>query len=183
MSRRITILGFTGSLRKDSYNRALLKTASELLSDEARLELFDLTGIPLFNQDLEVEMPSIVLDFKNRIKASNAVLIATPEYNHSIPGVLKNAIDWASRPYGDNSFEGKPVAVMSASPGMLGGVRAQIHLKQILQALDMRIVNKPEVILAFASRKIDGEGRLVDETSRKVMGELLKNLIALAKTL
>jgi len=183
LSKRITILGFTGSLRKDSFNRALLKTASELLPDEARLELFDLTGIPLFNQDLEAEMPSIVLDFKSRIKTSDAVLIATPEYNHSIPGVLKNAIDWASRPYGDNSFEGKPVAVMSASPGMLGGVRAQIHLKQILQALDMHIVNKPEVILAFASRKIDGEGRLVDEAARKLMGELLKNLIALAKTL
>ncbi|MGC8831906.1 MAG: NADPH-dependent FMN reductase [Thermoproteota archaeon] len=183
MNKRIKILGFTGSLRKNSYNRALLENASELLPSEAMLEVFDLTGIPVFNQDLEAEMPSVVLGFKSRIKTSNAILIATPEYNHSIPGVLKNAIDWASRPYGDNSFEGKPVAVMSASPGMLGGVRAQIHLKQILQALDMHIVNKPEVILSFASKKIDEKGKLIDETARKLIGELLKNLIDLAKTL
>lgn len=183
MNKYVTILGFTGSLRKGSYNRALLKTASELLPDEARLEVFDLTGIPIFNQDLETKMPSVVLDFKNKIKTSDAILIATPEYNHSIPGVLKNAIDWASRPYGENSFEGKPVAVMSASPGMLGGVRAQIHLKQVLQALDMHVVNKPEVILAFASKKIDEKRRLVDETARELIRELLKNLIALIKML
>ena len=115
MDDSITILGFAGSLRKDSYNKALLRAAAELLPENARLEVFDLDGIPLYNQDLEKDMPVIVKEFKSRIRAADAILIATPEYNYSMPGILKNAIDWASRPPGDNSFEGKPLALMSAS--------------------------------------------------------------------
>jgi chromate reductase len=95
-----------------------------MLPNVAILEIFDLVNIPLFNQDIEMDMSSKVKEFKSKIREADAILIATPEYNYSVPGVLKNAIDWASRPYGDNSFDGKPVAIMSASPGMLGGVRA-----------------------------------------------------------
>ncbi len=169
MNRPIMILGFAGSLRKNSYNKALLHAAVELVPRDAKLEIFDIEGISPFNQDLETKMPEKVQKFKASIKAADAILIATPEYNYSIPGVLKNAIDWASRPYGDNSFEGKPVTVMSASTGTLGGARAQYHLRQIFVFLNMYPVNRPEVIVTFASQKIDEEGRLIDETTRKLI--------------
>ena len=126
----LNILGFVGSLRNGSYNRALLRVAADLVPKDVKLDIFDLEGIPPFNQDLENSMPEIVKEFKAKIRSADAILIATPEHNYSIPGVLKNAIDWASRPYGDNSFDGKPVAVMSASTGMLGGARAQYQLRR-----------------------------------------------------
>ncbi|MEM2147665.1 MAG: NAD(P)H-dependent oxidoreductase [Candidatus Bathyarchaeia archaeon] len=183
MDKQIVILGFAGSLRKGSYNKALLRAAAELTPKDARLEIFDLEGIPPFNQDLENQMPAKVKEFKARIKAADAILIATPEYNYSFSGVLKNAIDWASRPYGDNSFEGKPVAIISASPGMLGGNRAQYHLRQVFAALNMHPLNRPEFIVPFAEEKFDKEGRLIDEKTRKKMGELLESLVAWTKKL
>jgi chromate reductase len=183
MTEKISILGFAGSLRQRSYNRALLRAALELVPDGARLEVFELDAIPPFNGDLESSPPESVKEFKRKIKAADALLIATPEYNYSIPGVLKNAIDWASRPYGDNAFEGKPVAVMSASTGMLGGARAQYHLRQSFVFLDMYPVNKPEVFVTFASQKFDDKGRLLDEQTKKLIGELLGNLVAWAKRL
>lgn len=128
MKKQITILGFAGSLRKDSYNKALLRAAIELAPSDVRIEVFDLEGIPVFNQDLEEHHPKRVREFKAKIRAADALLIATPEYNYSVPGVLKNAIDWASRPYGDNAFENKPVALMSASDGMLGGAKPSTTL-------------------------------------------------------
>jgi len=178
MNKSFSILGFAGSLRKGSYNKALLRAALELLPKGVKLEIFNLEGIPPFNQDLETRMPLRVKEFKARIKAADAILIATPEYNYSVSGVLKNAIDWASRPYGDDSFEGKPVAIMSASIGMLGGARAQYHLRQTLVFLDMHPVNRPEVIVTFASEKIDEKGILRDKETRKLVKELLKSLIA-----
>jgi len=177
MNNPISILGFAGSLRKGSYNKALLRAALELLPKDAKLEVFDLEGIPPFNQDLETIAPLMVREFKAKIRAADAILIAAPEYNYSISGVLKNAIDWASRPHGDNSFEGKPVAVMSASIGMLGGARAQYHLRQSFVYLDMYPVNKPEVIVTYAPQKIDENGNLTDETARKLIKELLENLV------
>ena len=126
----VKILGFAGSLRKASYNRSLLRAAQELVPKDAQLEIFDLEGMPLFNQDLEDQPTVKVQEFKAKIRAADAILIATPEYNYSIPGVLKNAIDCASRPYGDNAFEHKPVAIMGASIGMAGTARAQYHLRQ-----------------------------------------------------
>jgi chromate reductase len=177
MSKPITVLGFAGSLRKDSYNKALLRAAMELMPKDAKLEIFDLEGIPPFNQDLENQMPERVKEFKTKIRLADAILIATPEYNYSMPGVLKNAIDWASRPYGDNSFEGKPVAVMSASVGMLGGARAQYHLRQSFVFLDMYPLNKPEVMVAFAPQKFDKNGELTDESTRKIIKQLLENLV------
>lgn len=183
MEGQLLILGFAGSLRKGSYNKALLRAATDLLPEEAKLETFDLEGIPPFNQELESQMPERVKEFKAKIRAADAILVATPEHNYSVPGVLKNAIDWASRPYGDNSFEDKPVAIMSASTGMLGGVRAQYHLRQTFVFLDMHPVNKPEVFVTFANQKIDDQGRLTDEASRGVIKELLKALVALTKRL
>jgi chromate reductase len=183
MNKPVNILGFAGSLRKGSYNKSLLRAALELLPPDARLEIFDLEGVPPFNQDLETKPPSKVKEFKAKIRAADALLVATPEYNYSIPGVLKNAIDWASRPYGDNAFEGKPVAVISASIGMLGGARAQYHLRQTFVFLNMYPINRPEVIVTFAPEKIDENGRLKDETTRKFIKELIANLVAWTRRL
>jgi chromate reductase len=180
MSKQFKILGFAGSLRKSSYNKALLRAAVELLPSGAGLEIFDLEGIPPFNQDLERQPPLKIREFKAKIRAADALLIATPEYNYSVPGVLKNAIDWASRPHGDNAFEGKPVAMMSASIGMIGGVRAQYHLRQSFVYLNMYPINKPEVIVTYASDKIDENGKLRDENTRKLMQQLIGNLVTWA---
>jgi chromate reductase len=183
MDSKINILGFAGSLRKGSYNKALLRAASELIPEDARLEIFDLEGIPPFNQDLEASMPERVKEFKYKIKSADAIVIATPEHNYSVPGVLKNAIDWASRPHGDNSFEDKPVAIMSASTGLLGGSRAQYHLRQICVFLNMHPLNRPEVFVMSAARKIDDEGRVTDEETRKRVGQLIEALVAWTKRL
>src|ERR1035438_4313082 len=118
MDKPITVLGICGSLRKLSVNRGLLRAARQLMPEGVALDVFDLLGIPPYNQDDEAQPPVIVTEFKARIRAADAILFATPEYNYSIPGALKNAIDWASRPYGDNAWAGKPAAIMGASPGM-----------------------------------------------------------------
>lgn len=183
MEDKISILGFAGSLRKGSYNKAMLRAAVELVPESARLEVFDLEGIPPYNQDLEDDPPRKVKDFKAKIKAADAILIATPEYNYSIPGVLKNAIDWASRPYPDNAFKGKPVAIMGASIGMLGTGRAQYHLRQCFVFLDMYPINNPEVMVPFAEGKFDRNGRLTDENIRGLIVELLQSLIGWTRRL
>lgn len=178
MNRPIRILGFAGSLRKNSYNKALLRAAVQLVPKSAVLETFDLEGIPPFNQDLETQPPQKVKDFKAKIRAADAILIATPEYNYSVPGVLKNAIDWASRPYADNAFDGKPVATMGASIGLLGTARAQYHLRQCFVFLNMHPTNLPEVFVTYAQEKFDENGRLKDEKTGKLVVGLLENLVS-----
>ena len=180
MQDRVKILGFAGSLRKGSYNRAILRAALELLPENAELEIFDLEGIPPFNQDLENEPPEKVREFKEKIREADALLIATPEYNYSIPGVLKNAIDWASRPYGDNAFKGKCAAIMGASIGMLGTARAQYHLRQSFVFLDVHTLNHPEVMVPFAHEKIDQNGKLKDQKTSEFIAGLLKSLVDFA---
>lgn len=177
MNDKIKILGFAGSLRKESFNKALLHNAVSLVPNNSTLEIFELAGIPPFNQDTEENMPDKVREFKSKIRNADAILISTPEYNYSIPGVLKNAIDSASRPYGDNPFDGKPVAIMSASVGMLGGSRAQYHLRQIFVFLNMYPINRPEIMVNFAADKFDSNGNLMDENSKKLIGMLISNLV------
>ena len=177
MDKKIQILGFAGSLRKQSYNRAILAAALEMVPDNTFLEIFDLEGIPPFNQDLELQPPEKVREFKARIRAADAILIVTPEYNYSIPGVLKNAIDWASRPYGNNAFDGKPVAVMGASIGMLGTARAQYHLRQSFVFLNMYPMNQPEMMVPFANDKINNDGKVTDPKTKEKIRELLESLI------
>ena len=177
MSSKLSILGFAGSLRQGSYNRAILRAAEEMVPSEATLEIFDLAGIPLFNQDLENQPAERVKEFKAAIRAADALLIATPEYNYSMPGVLKNALDSASRPYGDNALDGKPVAIMGASMGMLGSARAQYHLRQSCVFLNMYPLNLPEVMVPFAQQKIDDKGRLTDAKTRGKIAELVEALI------
>jgi chromate reductase len=177
MGQPVKILGFVGSLRKGSYNKALMRAAVNLAPENARIEVFDLEGIPPFNQDLENQSPQIVKEFKSKIRQADAILIASPEYNYSVPGVLKNAIDWASRPYGDNAFEGKPVAVMSASIGSLGGARAQYHLRQSFVFLDMYPLNHPEVMMPFAKDNVDAEGNVTNEQTKQLIHELVEALV------
>lgn len=181
MNTPLTILGIAGSLRKTSFNRAALRAAQQLVPDGAKLEIFDLEGIPPFNQDVEAPPPNHVGEFKQRIRAADAILIVTPEYNYSIPGVLKNAIDWASRPYGDNSWEGKPVAVMGASMGAHGTSRAQYHLRQVFVYLNMYPVNKPEVMISNAAQRFDENGNLKDEQTKSHIQNLMAALVAWVK--
>lgn len=178
MADRITILGIAGSLRQGSYNRAALRAAQRLAPDDAQIDIFDLDGIPAFNQDEEQNPPARVPELKARVRAADAILFVTPEYHYSIPGVLKNAIDWASRPYGDSAWEGEPVAVMGASVGVLGTARAQYQLRQVFVFLDMLAVNRPEVMIGNAAQRFDEQGNLTDETTRGLIEKLLVNLVA-----
>lgn len=174
---KIKVLGFAGSLRKGSYNKLLLKTLKGLCPDNCEIEIFDLEGIPPFNQDLESNPPDKVKEFKNKIKGADAVLIATPEYNYSIPGVLKNVIDWASRPYGDNVFSGKPGAIIGCSIGMLGTARAQYHLRQVCVFLNILLLNQPEVMVPFVDKKVDASGNITDEQTISKLREFLEAFI------
>ena len=177
MSEPISILGFAGSLRKGSFNHLTLRAAQTLVPESVTLEIFDIAGLPGFNQDDEAHPPEKVVDMKQRIRNADAILIVTPEYNYSVPGVLKNAIDWASRPYGDSAWTGKPVAMMGASVGTLGTARAQYHLRQMFVFLNMYAVNQPEVMISNAHQRFDDQGHLIDETTKKLIRQLLEELV------
>jgi chromate reductase len=143
----------------------------------ARIDVFDLEGIPGFSQDEEQRPPAKVAELKRRIRAADALLFVTPEYNYSIPGVLKNAIDWASRPYGDNAWYGKPAAIMGASIGGIGTARAQYHLRQVFVFLNVFPINEPEVMIGHAAERFDAQGNLRDEKSKQLIRQLLQNLV------
>jgi len=178
MTQEVKVLGIVGSLRQASYNRALMRAAQEMVPDGMTIEVADISKLPLFDEDIESNAPQEVKTLKQQIEAADAILFATPEYNYSVPGVLKNAIDWASRPYGNNSFDGKPAAIMGASVGMLGTGRAQYHLRQMFVFLNVFPLNTPEVMVPFASDKVNGEGTLTDEKTREKIRELLQALAA-----
>ncbi|HOW55742.1 MAG TPA: NAD(P)H-dependent oxidoreductase [Syntrophorhabdaceae bacterium] len=183
MADKVKILGFAGSLRKGSFNKMLLREAAGFAPEGVELEVFDLEGIPLFNQDLENDPHEKLKEFKAKVKAADGILIATPEYNYSVPGVLKNALDAASRPYGTNPFEGKPVAIMGASIGMLGTARAQYHLRQTLVFFNAFPLNRPEIMVPFAESKFDENGRLKDDMTRDKVKELVVELVKWIKKL
>lgn len=183
MTDKLRILGISGSLRKGSYNSGALRAAVELCPDEAQIDVFDITAIPPFNQDNDQDPPAAVREFKEKIIASDAVLFSTPEYNYSIPGVLKNAIDWASRPYGQSAWDGKPAAIMGASVGGIATARAQYDLRKMMVFLNMFPINKPEVMIGNCAAKFDESGNLADEATRFIIREMLENLIAWTKKL
>src|SRR6476661_6842736 len=166
MNKPIRILGIAGSLRRESYNRAALRAAAQLAPEGATVEIFELDGIPGFNQDDEQTPPAEVVELKRRVREADAILFVTPEYNYSVPGVLKNAIDWASCPYGDSAWSGKPAAIMGASVGALGTARAQYHLRQIMVFLNMFPINQPEVMIGNAATRFDADGKLTDEATK-----------------
>lgn len=177
MSRPVRILGIAGSLRRDSYNRAALRAATELVPEGDSIEIFELDGIPGFNEDEERNPPAKVAELKGLVREVDAILFVTPEYNYSVPGVLKNAIDWASRPYGDSAWNGKPAAIMGASVGAIGTARAQYHLRQMMVFLNMFPVNQPEVMIANASQRFDAHGNLTDEATKNFIRQLLQSLV------
>ena len=174
-SRTIDILGISGSLRQASYNTALLRAAAELMRTNMSMEIFDLSPLPMFSQELENPFPESVIHFRARLAQADAVLIATPEYNASISGALKNALDWASRPP-QNPFNGKPVAIMGASKGNFGTLRAQLHLRQILTHIGALPLGKPEVLVARAEQVFNAEGKLVDPATCGYLQDLLTAL-------
>ncbi len=181
MEKKIKILGIAGSLRKQSYNRGLLQAALEVVPPNCQLDIFDLEEIPLYNQDKETNLPPSVVRLKTAVRAADAILIATPEYNYSIPGVLKNAIDWASRPYGDSAWDNKPVALMGASPALQGTSRSQYHLRQVFVYLNMHPLNRPELMIGSAENKFDSQGKLTDPKAHQKIGELLVALATWAR--
>jgi len=177
------VLGISGSLRRDSYNAALLRAAAERLPDGVELEVFErLAEIPAYDSDLEEveETPDAVADLRERMRAADAVLVATPEYNSSIPGALKNALDWASRPAGESALMGTPAAVVGASTGMFGAVWAQAETRKVLGALGGRVLEREFPFPRAQDAYADGELRLAPEQSAALQ-ELLRELVASAE--
>jgi chromate reductase len=184
MADGIKVLGICGSLRQASYNRMALKAAGENLPPGMTLEAFDkMAEIPPYNEDVKAKgFPPAVAELRAKIKAADALLFVTPEYNYSMSGVIKNAIDWASRPP-DQPFDGKPVAIMGASMGLYGTSRAQYHLRQSCVFLNMLPLNKPEVMIPQAQNKFDKQGNLIDAATQQFIADLMLALAAWTKRL
>jgi chromate reductase, NAD(P)H dehydrogenase (quinone) len=172
--RDLTILAFAGSLRRASYNRALLRAAQEASPEGLRIEIFDIGDVPLYNEDVEAAgVPEPVERFRQAIREADGLLIATPEYNHGVPGVTKNAIDWASRPPRQSALDGKPVAIFGASPGITGTARGQSQLRQAFEFTNSYCMPQPEVLVYQAHQKFDAEGHLTDAKTREFLGKFL----------
>lgn len=176
------IIALVGSLRKESFNMKLARTLQERYKDTMTIDVADIGSLPHYNQDQELDPPAVVKEFKDSIRRADGVIIVTPEYNWSIPGVLKNALDWASRV--DKVFVDKPVMTMGATPGMLGTIRAQLHLREILSSAGMQARVLPpggnEILVNMAGQKFD-EGRLVDEETLAFIDGVMDKFVAFAK--
>lgn len=180
-SNPLTVLGVSGSLRRLSFNRGLLEAAEEVLPPDMRLELFDLSSLPLYNQDLEVQgPPAAAKAWTEAVRSADGLLLATPEYNYSTSAAIKNAIEWASRPHRGSPLEGKPVALMGATPGRSGTVRAQVQLRQMLSEPGAIVVTTPEVLVGGARHKFDESRKLID---RETMDAIRRLLAALRETI
>ncbi len=180
MITSIHLLGISGSLRAKSFNSALLRAIAADLPDGFTMEIYDLNPLPMFHPDIEAQgVPDVIVEFLNKIHAADALLISTPEYNHSISGALKNAIDWASRRHpelGVSVLSDKTVGMMSVAPGSFGGVHAQGHLHDILTSCGMHVINRPSVIVANAHDKFGDDLNLIDETTRNFVNQQLEQL-------
>jgi chromate reductase len=180
-ARGISVLGICGSLRKGSYNMATLRTAIALKPADMTVTVADISTLPLYNEDVRAEgFPPPVETLRQQIAKADALLFACPEYNYSMTGVLKNAIDWASRPP-DQPFAGKPCAIIGAAAGMAGSARAQYDLRRSMVFLDMHPLNKPEVLIGQAQTKFDEQGNLNDEVARNLIRDVMANLAAFAR--
>jgi chromate reductase, NAD(P)H dehydrogenase (quinone) len=174
-STPVRVAGLAGSLRQGSYNRALLRAAKERAPEGMTIEIFDLIAVPLYNADVEaVGDPEGVAAMKAAIRAADSVLFVTPEYNHGVPGVMKNALDWASRPPREAPLAGKPVGIIGASPGQTGSARGQSQLRQAFEFTNSYCMPQPEVLVFRAHEKFDAEGRLADEGTSKFLGVYLE---------
>lgn len=168
----ITIAAFSGSLRRESYTTKLAKAFKQLAPENVNVDIIDISQLPLFNQDMEVNLPQTVQKLHADIERADAILLATPEYNRSYSPVLKNALDWGSRPEGQNKWKGKPVAVVGCTPYKLGAFGAISHLRQVLMYLDMPALQQPEFYLGGAEDKFNEKGELTDEETKKMINEM-----------
>lgn len=176
MTDGLVFLALCGSLRRHSFNRLALRAAQALAPSDVAIEFFDLAPLPPYNaDDHEVAFPPLVQALRQRVDAADAILFVTPEYNYSVPSALKNAIDWASRPP-SQPFDDKPIGMISASQGLSGGGRAQHHLRQIMIYLNGHFLNKPEVMITEAQTRFDVDGNLIDDATKRLITELLRNL-------
>jgi chromate reductase, NAD(P)H dehydrogenase (quinone) len=172
---RFEVAAFAGSLRQASFNRALLRAATEAAPSRLHIVVYDLEDLPLYNADVEAAgAPKSIVQLRDAVRRADGLLIATPEYNHGTPGVLKNAIDWLSRPARQSVLDGKPAAMMGASPGMTGTARSQEQLRQVLAATNSPLMPQPEVLVARAAEKFDASGRLTDEPTRAFLATFLE---------
>jgi chromate reductase len=177
MPSPIRILGFAGSLRKASYNRSLLAAAQALAPADMAVEIFDLIDVPLYNADVEaVGDPPAVAAFKAAIRAADGVLMVTPEYNHGVPAVTKNAVDWASRPPRDAVLNAKPIGIIGASPGATGSARGQSQLRQAFEFTNSYCMPQPEILVFRAHEKFDAAGSLTDDATRTYLGKYMEAL-------
>lgn len=172
------ILAISGSLRAQSFNTSLTNALTSLVPEGVEVEFGDISSLPLFNSDLESSFPQAAHTLKNQIESADAIIFATPEYNRSIPGVLKNAVDWASRPWGKNSFAGKPVLVMGASIGPIATAVAQQDLKKVMLYLDAKVVGQPELYIGNAQEKFNEVGELIDENTKEHIRKALNVLVS-----
>ena len=173
---------FVGSLRKDSFNRKVANTLVALAPASLKLELLEIGQLPLYNQDDDSNPPEAWTTFRQRVRAADAVLFVTPEYNRSVPGVLKNALDVASRPYGQSACDGKPGAVISVSPGALGAFGANHHLRQSLVFLNVPVMQQPEAYIGGAANLFDPAGKLVNESTREFLQKFMQAFAAWVET-
>ncbi|RUR16574.1 NADPH-dependent oxidoreductase [Legionella sp. km535] len=169
----LTVKVIIGSLRNESFNKKLILALDKLNHPKLQFKILDLHQIPLYNQDIELSPPQSVIDLKNEVAHADGILIATPEYNRSIPGVLKNIIDWGSRPYGSNSWANKPVAIIGTSPGVIGTAVAQSHLRSILVGIDMFVMGQPEVYLMYKEDLIDEHYNITNESTKNYLQKFL----------
>ena len=170
------IAAISGSLRKSSTNTGVLRALKAHAAEGVEVDIIPIDAVPLYNQDVnEQGVPDTVMEIHERIKAADAVVLATPEYNYSVPGVLKNTIDWLSR-VPEQAFNDKLVAIVGASPGGIGTARAQYHLRQMLIYLNPRVLNKPEVMISHSGQKFDAEGNLADEKTIEYLQRMVQTL-------
>ena len=178
----LNLIGFAGSLRKGSFNKALLHNAQDMAPEGVNIDILEIDKVPYFNEDVEsADFPDAATELKNKIENADGAIIATPEYNRSVPGVLKNTIDWTSRPYGENSWVGQPVLVLGASIGPISTAIAQSHLKHSMLYLDCHVLGQPEFYLGNAHDKFNDDGKLTDEETRDFLSQTLNTFIDFAK--
>ena len=175
MSATRNVAVFVGSLRKDSFNRKMANALLAIAPPSLEMEIVEIGQLPLYNQDFDRDPPAVVRGFKQRVQAADALLFVTPEYNRSVPGVLKNAIDVGSRPYGQSAWAGKPGAVISVSPGAVGGFGANHHLRQSMVFLDVPMMPQPEAYISNAASLFDDQGALVNDSTREFLGKFLQS--------